>query len=298
MLKVNTYACWIVSLLMVTLKAASNAPSDTTFAPADYQLVWEDDFNGSSLDAGKWTLRTDMGGQVDLSLVGTECPDVLSVTQGELRLNVIRDKNRGPGETHYTTCNSVTTFNKMHFKYGYLEMRAKVPYGQGSWPSFWMKSKPGNISPPGTENYMAEVDIFEVFSKPDTAVPNLHKWYKSKKHTYSGCTSPFVFENPSRLNEEYHIYGFKWTSEEMTLYIDGRKYMTYDLSKDFDGGGMQGFHDPMYVIINNHIFTDHSPWKPKGDVEVNKNSRFPMQYWIDWIRLYQTPAAGALYTVK
>ena len=61
---------------------------------------------------------------------------------------LIRGSVRNGREPPYTTCLSVTTCDKMHFQYGYLEMRAMVPYGQGAWPSFWMKAMPGKISPP------------------------------------------------------------------------------------------------------------------------------------------------------
>ena len=258
-----------------------------SYVPAGYELVWSDEFEESKLDAGKWTLRKDMGERADLALAGEERLDVVRVTDGELRLNAVQNKDRDDGKTPYTTCYSVTTFDKMHFRYGYLEMCAKVPYGQGSWPSFWMKASPGKISPPRFKDYMVEVDVFEVFSSPDTAVPNLHKWYSGgKKHTQSGCPNRYTFSDASNLCEEFHAYGFEWTPREMAMYIDGEKYCVYDLSVDFDkGGSMQGFHDPLYVIFNNHIFTEHSPWKPE-DSEVDERSRFPMQYWIDWIRLY------------
>ena len=270
-----------------------------SYVPAGYEPVWGDEFDRSSLDAGNWTLRKDMGGNADLSLAGEERPDVVCVSDGELRLNAVRNTDRSNGALPYTTCYSVTTFDKMHFQYGYLEMRAKVPYGQGAWPSFWMKALPGTISPPRFKDYMVEVDVFEVFSSPDTAVPNLHKWYSGgKKHTQSGCPNRYTFADASNLRDEYHIYGFEWTPREMAMFIDGEEYCVYDLSVDFDkGGSMQGFHDPLYVIFNNHIFTEHSPWKPKGS-KVDERSRFPMQYWIDWIRLYQKPGVGALYTAK
>ena len=270
-----------------------------SYVPAGYELVWSDEFEESKLDAGKWTLRKDMGERADLALAGEERLDVVRVTDGELRLNAVQNKDRDDGKTPYTTCYSVTTFDKMHFRYGYLEMCAKVPYGQGSWPSFWMKASPGKISPPRFKDYMVEVDVFEVFSSPDTAVPNLHKWYSGgKKHTQSGCPNRYTFSDASNLCEEFHAYGFEWTPREMAMYIDGEKYCVYDLSVDFDkGGSMQGFHDPLYVIFNNHIFTEHSPWKPE-DSEVDERSRFPMQYWIDWIRLYQKPGVGSLYTAE
>ncbi|MDA3926110.1 MAG: glycoside hydrolase family 16 protein [Kiritimatiellae bacterium] len=286
----------ILSLIIIAGCRSTHKTAQESFVSSGYKLMWSDEFDGSSLDTGKWNLRRDMGGTDDLSLAGLERPDVISVTEGELRLNAVRNKDTDQSKHPYTTCSSVTTFDRMHFQYGYLEMRAKVPYGQGSWPSFWMKAAPGKISPPRFKDYMVEVDIFEVFSNTNTAVPNLHKWYGGKKHTQSGRPSSYVFADATNLREEYHTYGFEWTPQQMAMYVDGKKYCVYDLSVDFDkGGSMQGFHNPLYIIFNNHIFTEKSRWKPKGCL-VDKRSQFPMPYWIDWIRLYQKPGTGAIYT--
>ena len=73
----------------------------------------------------------------------------------------------------------------MTFKYGYLEMRARVPVGRGVWPSLWMKS---NVNPEGAEiaerlgckpeaDYFTEIDIFEVFGN-NSVSSQLHKWWE------------------------------------------------------------------------------------------------------------------------
>ena len=290
-----------ISVIVPAVHAAESASEEKrgdSYVPAGYRQVWGDDFEGKELDSRKWTLRADMGGLADLTLAGTSRPDVLRVADGKLQLNVVADRNQENGKMHYTTCLSVTTFNKMHFKYGYLEMRARVPFEQGCWPSFWMKSLPGDISPESRVSYMAEVDVFEVFSSRDKLIPNLHKWHKNRKHTQSSRRTPYQFADPEGLSDEYHTYGFEWTPEEMSMFVDGRKYVTFDLSDDFDGeGGMGGFHEPLYVIFNNHIFTGASPWRPEGAL-VDETTPFPLSYWIEWIHLYQKPGVGELYTAR
>ena len=190
-----------------------------------YRLVWNDEFDGDTLDMDKWTLRPDMGSNAQTSLAGLERPDVLSVSDSLLQMNAVEDGALPDGRKHYTVCYSVTTFNKMHFQYGYVEIRAKVPYMQGAWPSFWMKSVSGDISPRYVWDYRVEVDVFEVFSSPNKAVPNIHKWYEDKRHTQMASYQKkfYAFENYENLSEEFHIYGFQWTPEEMSMWIDGNK---------------------------------------------------------------------------
>ena len=302
---------------MLQKKAITDADSTTgtyseTVADYDsstyYSLKWCDEFDGDSLDTSKWTLRPDMAGQSDLALCGEENPAVMRIEDGKLKLNAV--ENADGNEKQYSTCYSVTTFNKMRFRYGYLEISARVPYMQGAWPSFWLKSLKDDICPPPKADYMAEIDVFEVFSNADTAVPNLHKWYPynvkfengyETNHTQGGDMldgskkQPYVFKDITNLNNEYHTYGFEWTPEYMAMSVDGEVYCTYDINSNYDGfSDMSGFHDALYVLFNNHIFTSNSSWAP-GGAEVDERTDFPINYWIDYIRLYQKDEYGDLY---
>lgn len=275
-----------------------------------YKLVWNDEFDGSKLDSSKWTLRTDMRGNSELELCGEENSDVMRVDDGKLKLSVIKNDDI-KSKARYSTCYSVTTFNKMRFRYGYLEISARVPFMQGAWPSFWLKSLSDDICPPPKADYMAETDVFEVFSNVDTVVPNLHKWYTHDitnangdiiNHTQGGNMlnkslkkQPYVFKSIANLNDEYHTYGFEWTPEFMAMSVDGEVYCTYDINSSFDRySDMSGFHDTVYVLFNNHIFTEeNSLWIPNG--KVDDRTKFPINYWIDYIRLYQKNEYGDLY---
>ncbi len=291
-------ACGLVSGAEGTTARTGAEADQASYVPEGYRLVWSDEFDGTTLNERKWTLRPDMKGDGELALAGTERPEVVRVADGKLQLNAVMDRPPESGNPLYTTCFSVTTYNKMHFRYGYLEMRARVPYKRSAWPSLWMKSLPGDIAPAGRADYMAEVDVFEVFSSPDTAAPNLHKWHRNGKHSSTSSPTRHKFTDIADLNNEYHIYGFEWTPRSMSMYLDGERYGYYDLSVDFGHkDGMAGFHETLYVIINNHVFTNTSPWKPQ-DSEVNSSSCLPNHYWIDWIRLYQKPGEGALFTAK
>lgn len=269
---------------------ANNAVSDC------YKMVWCDEFDTEKINTDNWLLHTDMRERPDMNLADESNPDVMKVSDSKLMLNAV--KNEEGSKFPYTTCYSVTTYNRMHFKYGYLEMRAKVPYKHGSWPSLWMKSLPCDLYEIDKRGYFAEVDIFEIFSSPDKTVPNIHKWYENGKHTQAMCKAPWIFKDRKNLNNEYHNYGFLWTEKEMSVYVDRVKYYTFDLTQSYDDDpDMKCFYDPMFIIINNHLFTPLSAWKPEN-AEVDETSEFPMEYWIDWIRLYQNDGPCELYLKK
>ncbi len=252
-----------------------------------YTFVWGDDFSGNTLDSTKWTLGIAMTGSSIMKL--SDDPRVMSVDDGQLKLNSIHYYNPSEPQYEYAVTYSVFTRKTMAFKYGYLEMKARVPYKKGAWPSFWLNNDDGTIGPARKADYMTEIDIFEVFENENTAVPNIHKWYRGTTNAHtefpSGLTRKYEFSDYENLSNEYHIYGFEWTPTEMTMYVDGKKYMTYDLSFNFDNeSDMLGFHDPQAIILNNHM---------RFNGEVNP----PNEYHIDYIRLYQK-SNGELYTAE
>lgn len=160
-----------------------------------------------------------MYGYSDLTTAATS--DVAAVIRdsgadggGCLRL---RSSKTGSG---YKTSKSVTTGRSMTFKYGYLEMRARVPVGQGVWPSLWMKS---NVNPEGAEiaeklgckpeaDYFTEIDIFEVFGN-NSVSSQLHKWWEEEENIKKyGVRSSSVKNGTFDISDGgWHIYGMLWT---------------------------------------------------------------------------------------
>ena len=264
-----------------------------------YQYVWGDEFDTDTLDPNKWELGDNVAGYDDLVLI--DDPEVIRVEDSLLRLTAKRWYDPSNSLVQFATTKSVRTKHAMSYQYGYLEMRARVPYKHGCFPSFWLVSN-GAIGQSADAKCFAEVDVFEVMSTTDTARPNLHKWFYNRgPHTAYGedtdLNKSYKFTDTDGLSDEYHLYGFEWTDKEMSMYIDGTKYMTYDLSYDYDGnGGQEAFHDPLYIILNNMLFTERAWWCPEGCAVYP--SDLPMEYDIDWIRLYQQPGVGALNLAK
>ena len=261
---------------------------------ATRKLVWRDEFDGTDLDPTKWRFRKTMNS--DDCLYANDAR-TYEVRDSKLCLHV------RPSPDPAKRCllpRGVATHETMAFRYGYLEMRAKVPFKHGAWPSFWMtvphqhkKCKWGS-----------EVDIFEVFSSTNEVVANLHKWgwnnaTKKNEHVMlpggEGVTQEsrgYRFPDPEKLNGEFHVYGFEWTPQAMSFYVDGMRYCTIPIDEkhDYAAGnkvvpGMAGHHDFHSVIFNNEVFTPGHGWMPKG-AEL-KPEDLPIDYEIDWVRLWQ-----------
>ena len=261
--------------------------NEYSFCKNGRKLVWQDDFGSADIDASKWCFSRTMytpGRVYDNGRHNCRIED------GMLHLAVNRHDNP---QTPFTLSEGITTKSTMNFKYGYLEARAKLPFRHGAWPSFWMKTD----TPYAKADFMAVRDFFVVVCSENAVGSNLHKW-QGGKHTMlpGGEGSPtraYVFKDSRDLNNEFHLYGMDWNEQSIGFYVDGCEYTRFAITDDRDFGtevirGMGGFHDFAYIIFNNEIFTELSPWKPEGAALTEKDE-MPIDYDIDWVRLYQNP---------
>jgi hypothetical protein len=251
-------------------------------------LVWHDEFDKNEIDADKWIFWRTMGGTDRIYDNGKENA---RIEDGKMLLQCHRTDDP---EHPFTLSEGLTTKYTMNWKYGYLEMRAKIPFRHGAWPSFWTQSSTVFQKTP----WMCETDIFEVFSSDRYAVANLHKWGMGKHCMLPGGEGSiqrgYKFENFENLNDEYHVYGYEWDPEYMTFYVDGVEFTKFPIDpvKGNFGwdviDGVMGFHDFQFIIVNDEIFSEKSGWAPEGARIVDED-KLPFNYYIDWMRLYQNP---------
>ena len=251
------------------------------------RLVWSDEFNGTALDEAKWQV---WGTMFSTDNVYTnDARTTVRVAGGLLRLRVL--PTDVPGKVA-TLPRGLVTRDRMAFRYGYLEMLARVPYRRGAWPSFWLSSHPKLAK----ADWTSEIDVFESFASTNAAVANLHKW-KGKAHVMlpggeGSLKRAYRFPYPESLNWEFHVYAMDWTPQSITFLVDGEPFMSVpiDDAHDFASqplAGMAGFHDPHYVILNNEVFTPGHGWCPEELRLRPEDNPFPIEYEIDWIRLWQ-----------
>ncbi|MBP3390271.1 MAG: family 16 glycosylhydrolase [Clostridia bacterium] len=292
---------------------------------AGYKYVWGEEFEGTGIETSWFQLIAKMAGS-DRAEVSKE-KNVVDVIDGRLKLHALSYFNNNREGTEYRIPCSPVTHETMNFKYGYAEIRARVPYKWGCFPSWWTQSTPG-VCGYRTKDIMFEVDIFEIFNAWEKT-PNLIQWYEAGFNyggKYPDCwklkelgVTPKTGEHQSiadcwvghndqlykwkedpNLSNEYHTYGYEWTPTEINMTIDGKVHATFDISQprdSYDEEMMPGtnspvyFHDPQGFIFNNHIFLDGVSLASKSVAQYPKS--LPSEYYIDWIRLYQKDDNGS-----
>ncbi len=244
-------------------KISTGQNTNITPSPPDkstYQLVWSDEFDGSSIDAAIWNFETGNNNGWGNNEQEYYQPNNATIENGNL---VITAKKETVGFYHYTS-SRMTTRGKKEFYYGRIEARIKLPVGQGFWPAFWMLGS--NIN---TVNWPAcgETDIMEHINTDSVIHGTIH-WDNSGHQQNTGTTS----SSPSA----YHVYGVQWDKSSIKWYVDSIQYHVASIT----GNDTEEFHQPFFILLN---FAVGGNW-PGQTID---DSLLPAKMYIDYVRVYQ-----------
>jgi beta-glucanase (GH16 family) len=252
-------------------------PTGLTAPPQAWHLVWQDEFDGNTLDPAKWSNRLPFKGDDGTDrhhnpqyLSAVTDADV-SVHDGMLTLTSRKvDVPGGRGRTYHYTEGFIHTDGKFRYLYGYAEARCRGTVGQGPgfWPAFWTLS----------DGWPPENDIVELWSSG-----HMHQGfaYRTAPTTSPSNGRPrsrveWISQHTESCPEGWHTYGLEW----------GPGYEQFT----FDGKPTNRITDehvpavPMYVMLNSGVSSDAE--KAPTDA-----SRWPMAFDVDWVRVWQKNGA-------
>ena len=243
-----------------------------------WNLIWEDNFEGDSLNFEDWNYEPHEPGWVNNELQEyTEDVKNVYVKDGNLVLKAIKEETE-EGTTKYTS-GKVTTQNKRDYKYGRFESRLKVPNGQGLWPAFWMMPTDENLY--GSWPRCGEIDIMEVLGhEPNKAYGTIHYGspHKSDQGEYT--------LNGETFADDYHVFAVEWEPSEMRFYIDDNLYHTSNDWYTKQEGGEEiaypaPFDQTFFLQFNLAVGGN---WPGEPDESTNFDNA---EYKIDYVKVYQ-----------
>lgn len=207
------------------------AVDDTVYS----KLVWSDEFNTDGApDAAKWTydLGTGLNGWGNGEAQNyTNLAKNVKIQGGNLVITAIKEASGGQ---QYSSAR-IKTQGLYDFKYGTIEMKAKMPKGAGTWPAFWSLGVE-----PVTWPANGEIDFMEfVGSKPTQTQSALH--YPG----FSGGNAKVKTTVIANADTEYHVYKTIWSSKTIRFYLDDALYFTFDNSDT-----SLPFHKNFFMILN------------------------------------------------
>ena len=251
----------------------------------NWQLVWEDDFNGSSLNQSKWVHDIGTGSQYGMWGWGNGelqyyQPQNTTLNNGIAKIEVKEEPNGiidSWSATSYFSSSKITTKGLFNFRYGKVEARIKTIDGQGFWPAFWMLPSNGSWPCDG------EIDIMEQWgndylTNSTSGAAHLGTCpYSSSTHFYETSSS---YISSGSYADDFHTYSVIWKEDTITWYVDEIELFSLNPSSYWSIPSQSAwpFNANEWYIMINLAITQAGP---------NSNTVFPNQMEIDYVRVYQ-----------
>jgi beta-glucanase (GH16 family) len=250
-------------------------------------LVWADEFDtNGAIDATKWHHQTQLpqggswynGEQQHY----TNRIENSSVNNGFLDITAIKESFTDQGQTKQYT--SARLNSKFAFTYGRVDVRAKLPFGDGTWPAIWTLGKNINEdggfwdSQYGTAGWPAcgEIDIMEHGLHPTNQVSVAIHTPSSYGSTVNTSIQPLA-----DVANDFHVYSMNWSPDQITFLIDGVGFYTYNPAVKNDD--TWPFYLEQYLLLNIAMGGNG------GAIDSNFSQSSMV---IDYVRVYQNTTAS------
>ena len=241
-------------------------------APTSYaglSLKRSNEFNENSIDNNIWNYDLGGGGwgNNELETYTNNTKNSFVTSGGYL---VLEARQEPYGSVNYTSARMLT-MGKQDFTYGRIDVRAKLPKGQGIWPAIWMLGS--NIaSTPWPA--CGEIDMMELLGNQPNKVYGTAHWSNGGQNAQLGGSHTMPSGD---FSQAFHVFSIGWDSSKIDWYIDNQKYFTAPKSSMV---GTYPFDNPFFIILNIAVGGSW-PGNPDG------TTVFPQRMIVDYIRVYQ-----------
>ncbi len=305
-----------VAIFMCLVLTGCAAPSSqgamaiASLEGQSWRLVWADEFDGKALDRSKWSPEQSCWGAGNNERqCYTDRPENIAVEGGVLRLKARKERFTGPDRppeiaadpnpqvTREYTSGKIRTLGLHSWKYGRIEVRAKVPAGQGMWPAVWMMPAHADY---GSWPLSGEIDILEAVNigaqcnecrgevGENRTVSALHFGDLPPGNTLVDKKTPLP--DLSLPSDDFHIYSVEWGEGLIRFLVDGRVHLAvtreqwFTNSEKANGNANAPFDQPFYVMANLAV---GGKWPEQSNEQGVAQTSVPNQFTIDWIRVYE-----------
>ena len=267
----------LILLLFVFFSTTHCVKSNATFNT----LVWSDEFTDNGpINSNKWFHQTQLpaGGDWYGGLINHYTNRLENSYVKDGFLNIVAKKEIFNDQGEIKEYTSARLNSKFAFTYGRVEVKAKLPFGIGTWPAIWMLNK--NIDEPGA--YWQKQGFGTTYWPICGEVDILEHWGKNQNHIQSAVhTAASAGDDVGNLggkflenvSNQFHVYGVDWYEDKLVFSVDGLVYYTYaPATKD---SSTWPFISDQYLLLNIAIEQDIDPSFEESAMVV------------DYIRVYQ-----------
>jgi len=249
-----------------------------SFAQTGFKkLVWSDEFNQPGLpDTSKWGYDKGTGcpnlcgwGNNELQYYTWDRKENCRVENGKL---IIQARKEAFGDRQYTSTRLVSK-GKGDWKYGRIEISAKMPSGRGIWPALWMLPTEWKY---GAWPKSGEIDIVEyVGYAKDSVFGTVHTG--SFNHVIGNQKSGSIIVKDAET--KFHLYSMEWDKDKIKFLVDNKEYYTYanPAKTSMEWPYDQLFHLVLNIAVGGGL----------GGRRGMDDSIFPQAMEVDYVRVYQ-----------
>ncbi len=250
----------------------SSSANDGYVSPESYpgyQLVWRDEFEGN-------TLSSDWEHQI-----GSGCPDLCGWGNNELQFYrrenttvqdgflTIEARRETFGGRSYTS-SRIKTEGRQSFRYGRIDIRARMPFGRGIWPAIWMLGDShSQIGWP----FCGEIDIMEMVGGEENTVHGTVHWQSDQGYANFGHSKQL---SSGTLADKFHVYSVLWDERRITWLLDNQPYGSIDLTPSH----LDEFRERFFFLFNVAVGGN---WPGNPDA----TSTYPQRMVVDYVRVFQ-----------
>ena len=269
----NTYKKHALLLFVFSIVVFSIPACEESTEPEipNYQLVWQDEFDGpqgQKPDSTKWAydIGTDWG-NAQLEYDTDRSKNASLDGKGNLMITTYRESYSGQP---FTSARIITQ-GIFEQAYGRFEARIKMPWGPGIWPAFWLLGS--TVETVGWPE-CGEIDIMEYRGQqPNLIYGTVHGPGYSAGNSIS---KSYGFEN-DRFDVDFHLFAVEWGENYLRFYVD--KVMYQEL-KPGDLSGPWVFNKPFFIILNVAVGGNYVGFP-------TSETPFPQSMIIDYVRVYK-----------
>ncbi|HNP22127.1 MAG TPA: family 16 glycosylhydrolase [Panacibacter sp.] len=236
-----------------------------------YTLAWSDEFNGNAVNTADWTFEAgnNMGwGNAELENY-TDRTQNAFVSKGNLIIEARREEYGG---SQYTSTRMITK-NKKTFKFGRVDIRAKLPSTKGIWPALWMLGN--NIDAVGWPA-CGEIDIMELLGQePGKMYSTLHWGANVASHDSKGTN--YVLPSGT-FDQQFHVFSLVWQQDDLKFLVDDTQ--VFEGKSSDVAGNPYPFNSDFFFIFNIAVGGN---WPGAPD----NTTVFPQRMVVDYVRVFQ-----------
>lgn len=254
-----------------TYLPTDNTGYSTPLTYPGYTLAWSDEFSGTSLDLSAWNqeIGNNNGwGNNELEYYTSSLKNTF-LSDGNL---IIEARKESVGGFNYSS-GRITTQNKKVFKYGRIDIRAKLPVGKGIWPALWMLG--ANINSVGWPA-CGEIDIMELIGTYPNRVSGTIHW-KPTVGTWDHQGSDY-FLSSGDYSQQFHVFSIVWQQDSIKWYVDDNLFLTKTAAN------INVVNNPFNLeqfFLFNVAVGGNWPGSP------DNTTAFPQRMFVDYIRVFQ-----------